>query len=92
MGETQIHKVIMEGRSRLDIQGVEQIDSFDAKEIILSTNMGDMKIGGEGLHISRLELNDRQLSITGEISCVLYIEGGGNKKEKGRKLLSRLVR
>ncbi len=92
MGEAQVHKVVLEGRDRLDIQGVEQIDNFDAQEIILSTNMGKMKVGGDGLHISRLELNDRQLCITGKISSVLYIQGSGDKKEKGRNLLSRLVR
>ena len=49
-----IHNVIMEGRRKLSISGVSDVESFNEEEVVLSTNMGLLIIEGENLHINKL--------------------------------------
>ena len=50
------HSMSMEGRSRLSVSGVEEVESFDEREIVMITGCGSMIIRGEELSISRLSL------------------------------------
>lgn len=92
MAENQSHRLVLDGRRHLEIVGVEQVDNFDTEEILLSTNQGKMRLVGEDLHISHLQLEDCQLTVTGKITAIEYLVGGADKKEKGRNLLSRLIK
>ena len=81
------HSLLIEGRQRAVIHGVEELDSFHEREIVLYTEMGPLTIEGEGLHIERLNLDDGQLIISGEIEGAAYME-----EEKGGGLFGRLLR
>ena len=68
------HNVIMEDRKKLTISGVTDIDSFDEQTVIAITEMGEMTIRGWDLHIIRLNLDQSELSIEGEISSLTYTD------------------
>lgn len=83
------HSVHMEDRALITISGVSDVGSFNDREVLLSTEGGAMSVEGVGLHISRLDLNDGQIVIEGEISAVIYED---EPPEKRGSLLSRLFR
>lgn len=82
-----IHNVIMEGRRKLSISGVCDVESFNEEEIILHTNMGVMTVEGEMLHINKLSTENGEVMIDGNIESVKYSE----ERLKGG-FLSRLLK
>lgn len=66
------HNIIMENRRELRISGVKDIDSFSETRIVLSTVMGELVIKGQDLHISVLEAETGDFSMTGRIKCLCY--------------------
>ena len=70
------HNVVMEGRSRVSVTGVSDVESFDENEIVVNTSMGVMFLRGSNLHIGKLSLDSGDLVIDGTIDCVEYEEGG----------------
>ncbi len=68
----QPHNIIMENRQELRISGVKDIDSFTETKIVLSTVMGELVIKGQDLHVSVLEAETGDFSMTGKIKCLCY--------------------
>lgn len=68
------HNVIMEGRSRMSISGVEDVENFDDESVSLFTTRGLMTVHGAGLHIQRLSLETGELNIEGTIDGVQYTD------------------
>lgn len=62
----------IEDRKKMSITGVEQVESFNDNTIILTTINGGMAIKGEGLNISKLNLEDGNVKIEGKINGVNY--------------------
>ena len=70
--EPNVHNLIMEGRKKLSVSGVEDVESFNETEIILHTNMGVLVVEGDKLHINKLTIDNGEVLIDGELSCVRY--------------------
>lgn len=68
------HSVIMEDRRKLSVTGVTDIDSFDEQTIIAITDMGEITVRGWGLHITKLNLEQTELLVDGEISSLTYTD------------------
>ena len=68
------HSIIMEDRKKLSISGVTDIDSFDEQTIIAITDLGELTIRGWNLHITRLNLEQSELLVDGEISSLTYTD------------------
>ncbi len=66
------HNVILEGREKLSIAGVVDVQSFDEEQILLETVRGMLVIRGQGLHVERLQLESGELMVEGEIGCLEY--------------------
>lgn len=66
------HSISMENRTKLNITGVEDVESFDENAIIMNTSQGDLIVRGTGLHIGRISLDVGQLSVEGSISELSY--------------------
>ena len=81
------HNVILEDRQRLSVTGVEDVDSFDEKQIILRTCQGSLILRGSELHIERLSLDTGEMSVTGLITDLGYEETA-----PGASLWSRLFK
>lgn len=68
------HNIIMEDRKKLSLSGVTDIDSFDEQTIVAITDMGELTIRGWNLHITRLNLEQSELMVDGEISSLTYTD------------------
>ncbi len=66
------HKVTLLDRARLEITGVEEVESFDENSIVLSTSQGDLTVRGEGLHIETLSLDGGALKVEGTVESLTY--------------------
>ena len=85
----KFHNIILENRGRLNVSGVEDVDSFDEGAIIIFTNMGVLTVRGEDLHIHMLDLTEGTAQITGVIHSLMYVK----VKEKGdRGFLAKLMK
>lgn len=80
VGEAR-HHVVLEGRSRLNVSGVEEVERFDEEEIVMETTQGRLIVRGSGLHIETLSLDGGELRVEGEVDGLTYEEtaqsGGG---------------
>ena len=66
------HKFIIDGRDRVSISAVNDVDSFNENEIIFLTSAGMMTITGEDLHITKLNLDEGMLIIDGTVDSIDY--------------------
>lgn len=82
------HKVVLAERRRLEITGVEEVESFDESTIIMSTAQGDLTVRGEGLHIETLSLDGGALKVDGVVESLTYED----RAEDRGGLWSRLFR
>ena len=70
------HRLELEGRERLTVCGVEDVERFDETGLIMSTTQGTLVVTGEGLHIGKLSLDGGELHVDGRIDSVSYEDGG----------------
>ena len=81
------HRLELEGRERLTVSGVEDVERFDESCIVMSTCVGTLIISGEELHIGKLSLDGGELHVDGHIDAVTYEESA---QQRGASLFSRL--
>ncbi|WP_346704231.1 sporulation protein YabP [uncultured Agathobaculum sp.] len=66
------HNIILEGREKLSISGVLDVQSFDEEQVLLETVRGMVVVRGQGLHVERLQLETGELIVEGEIGLIEY--------------------
>jgi len=77
------HRVVIDAREKLNVTGVMDVDSFNENEIIFVTTCGAVTVGGEDLHISRLNLEDGQLIVEGKIQSLDYSDHEEQRQNGG---------
>ena len=68
------HALEMENREKLRLTGVSDVSGFDESLIVLSTDMGELSICGEALHVDKIDLDAGLLELRGRISELRYEE------------------
>lgn len=81
------HNIILEDRKNLSISGVNDIDSFDDKLVIVFTELGELTVKGNNLHINKLNVDTGELTMDGEIVAIFYNE---DKPKKGKSVFSKV--
>ncbi len=81
------HRLELEGRERLTVSGVEDVERFDESCIVMATCVGTLIVSGEELHIGKLSLDGGELHVDGHIDALTYEESA---QQRGASLLSRL--
>ena len=81
------HRLTLEGRDKLTVSGVEDVERFDETEIVMNTVEGTLIVSGENLHIGKLSLDGGELHVDGRVDALSYEDGGG---ARSGGLLSRL--
>ena len=71
-GGAMYHRLTMEGREKLTVAGVEDVERFDENCIVMSTCAGTLVVTGEGLHIGKLSLDGGELHVDGRIDSVAF--------------------
>ncbi len=72
--------IIMENREKISITGVIDIHSFDEELVLAQTELGILTVKGEDLKMNKLNLDDSELSIEGNIIAVAYSDVSTAKK------------
>jgi len=94
-GPGREHMLQIVNREHLTLQGVQSVESFDDKEILMETDMGTLTLRGEDLHIKQLDLDTGRFAVEGFISSCVYStprNRGGRTGGKTRSFLERLLR
>jgi len=68
------HNLILEGRKKLSISGVSDVDSFDDQTVVVYTDLGELCVRGQNLHIGKLSIESGELSVEGEVSSLVYTD------------------
>lgn len=72
---TRPQNIYLENRGTMSVTGVTDIESFDETTVVLYTDLGLLLVRGEGLHISRIDLESGELSLDGEVQGISYEDG-----------------
>jgi len=86
------HAINIIRRESLAATGVLDVISFDEETIIAETELGILVIKGINLHVNRLNLENGELAIDGEVNSVSYEDSGGYSKGGRSSLLGKLFR
>lgn len=94
MQETDLHTgephlITIENRKTLTVSGITDIDSFDEREMVLYTRMGELTITGRELHIQAISIENGSLSVEGDIWSLQY---GDKDKQTPVSVLGKLFR
>ena len=82
------HNLILENRKQMTVSGVRDVDSFDESSVALYTDLVDLLISGIDLHINKLNIENGEVVIRGEVDSIEY--RSNDAKKVG--FFSRLVR
>lgn len=84
------HRLVMDNRELVALTGVQRVQSFDPKEIILETELGILSIKGDQLGIKLLNLDEGMVDLEGNVSALIYQKSSGSASRKS--ILSRIFR
>ncbi|MBQ3210059.1 MAG: sporulation protein [Oscillospiraceae bacterium] len=79
------HSLSLEGRNKMSITGVLDVNGFDDSTVILTTSQGELHIRGESLRVDRIDPDMGQVLINGLVQELRYDEAA-----PARSLWSRL--
>ena len=82
--------IILENRKKMTLTGVEEVISFDDEKILLNTKLGALTIKGQNLKMNKLDVQNGDVRINGEIYYIVY-SGKEVKKEK-ESIIGRLFK
>lgn len=68
------HHVIIEGRARATISGVEDVESFDENSVTMRTSRGTLVLSGSGLRVDRLSIDKGELNVEGQVDSMEYLD------------------
>ena len=80
------HTLSLVARTRAEITGVREVESFDEQTVVLLTDCGEMTLEGEGMHVSTLDIARGVVAVDGRIGAVYY----GDTQPARRGLRARL--
>ena len=84
-----IHNIIIEGRKKLSVSGVTEVDRFDENTVIFYTSMGELTVKGDDLRVNDLSVSNGEMNIEGRINSVSYSE---DTSDAPLSFISRLFR
>lgn len=71
---TKRHTVTIDGRERLTAAGITRVDFFSDELITAQTEIGQLNIKGEALHIESLSAETGDMLVRGRVIAVSYTE------------------
>lgn len=78
-------------RKELTVTGVKSIDSFDSEEFLIETNLGYLHVKGSNLTLDKMDNENNELLIKGQINSLSYVSAQKGKEGKGN-ILKRLFK
>ena len=65
------------------LSGITQVLAFDDTQVALLTELGEICLTGQELHVTRLLLEDGQLTVEGRIDGVFYTDRKPRRRKRG---------
>ena len=84
------HSLQIDRRENITVTGVIDVISFDEESVIAETEMGIIVIKGANLHVKRINLENGELLVSGEVDGLSYENASGGKRAKS--LMGRLFK
>ena len=84
------HDLSLTNRKELLVTGVKNIESFDSEEFLIETNLGFLHIKGNNLTLDKMDNENYELVIKGQVNSLSYVHSQKGKETKGnifKKLL-----
>lgn len=79
-GKENAHSVKSAARTKTEISGVEEVESFDEGCVVLHTLCGEMTIEGEELRVGTLDMERGVVVVDGKINGIYYSDGEPKKR------------
>ena len=76
------HDLILKARKKLEMSGINDVLSYDDKEIIVQTEGTGISIEGDNLKIERFDAENGELIVNGLVNGIFYFVKEANKKKK----------
>ncbi len=76
------HNLFIKDRKTVELTGVKHIESFDSEEFLIETSLGYLNITGKDLVLIKLDNNEQEVSIRGNIDGVAYISSKKSSSPK----------
>ena len=89
--KTKVQNLILENREKLNVSGVIDVDSFNDENVIMDTELGVLVVRGEDLRITKLNLDNSEVSIEGDIFSCEYSDRESSKS-KGFGFLGKMFK
>ena len=70
------HRLTMDDRRGLWMNGVEEVESFHEEEVAVRTVQGLLYIRGTSLKVDKLEKNAGELNVSGQVVSLEYEDAG----------------
>ena len=68
------HKLTLNQRKSLTMDGVTEVVSFDDTAVVLRTALGMLSVHGEELQLKTLSLDGGQVAVEGTVTALIYEE------------------
>lgn len=88
--EDKKSSLILENRKKLTINGVIEVINFNENQILLNTDVGTMIVKGRELKMNKLDVQNGDVIITGQVDSFVYTSD--KSKDKKDSIISRLFR
>jgi sporulation protein YabP len=80
---SKIHSLSLESRTKLNVTAVDEVLSFDEELVALAVGDSVLNISGENLSIKNLSIDCGDVSVTGNITAMVYFANPPSKKRFG---------
>lgn len=77
------HSVSIDSREKISISGVEDVESFDEETIVVYTSMGTLTLKGGEFRISKLNVDNGEMIVEGEMDSITYSDEHAHDKAGG---------
>ncbi len=86
------HDISLTNRKELTVTGVKNIESFDSEEFLIETNLGFLHIKGSNLTLDKMDNENNELLIKGQINLLSYMGNSQKGKESKGNIFKKLLK
>ena len=68
------HSLSLDERKQAALTGVREVLAFDENQVVLMTDTGELCLTGQDLHVTKLMLEEGQLTVEGRLDGIFYTQ------------------
>lgn len=75
-------ELVLHARKHLTVTGVNDVIRFDEESVVLDTVLGILSVDGTDFHVTKLDLDSKEVVIEGNLNGMFYAEQSAQKAKK----------